>query len=47
MLGWAFAVVQAVCVVLSVMYFFVVPALLSGLVVICLGWAAWLARAAA
>ena len=46
-LGWAFAAVQLACLVLSVMYFFPVPALFSGAVVLCLAWAAWLASTAA
>jgi len=41
-LGWAFTVVQAVCLVLSLKYFFLVPALFSGVVVLGLAWAAWL-----
>jgi hypothetical protein len=46
-LGWVFAAVQLACVVLSVAYFFLVPALFSGLVVVCLAWAAWLLRGTA
>ena len=42
MLAWAFAAVQGVCLVLSVLYFFLVPAVFSGAVVVCLVWAAWL-----
>ncbi|HYL72449.1 MAG TPA: hypothetical protein VEY89_14205, partial [Candidatus Dormibacteraeota bacterium] len=43
-LAWVFAAVQLACFVLSVVYFFVVPALFSGVVVMCLVWAAWLLR---
>ena len=46
-LAWAFAAVQLVCLVLSLLYFFLVPALFSGVVVIALGWAAWLLRGVA
>ena len=45
-LAWAFAALQLACVGLSIAYFFLLPALLSGLVVVCLGWAAWLLRGA-
>lgn len=41
-LAWAFAAVQAACLVLSVLYFFIAPAVLSGVLVVCLFWAAWL-----
>jgi hypothetical protein len=41
-LAWAFAGVQLVCFGLSVRYFFLPPALFSGLIVFCLAWAAWL-----
>jgi hypothetical protein len=44
MLGWAFVAVQVACLVLSVIYFFLLPALFSGAVVICLAWAAWLVQ---
>jgi hypothetical protein len=44
-LAWAFVAVQLVCLVLSVRYFFLVPALLSGIICLCLAWAAWLVRA--
>jgi hypothetical protein len=44
MLAWAFAGVQLACLVLSLLYFFLVPALFSGVVVIVLAWAAWLLR---
>lgn len=43
-LGWMFVAAQLACLVLSVMYFFLVPALISGAVVVCLAWAAWLAQ---
>jgi hypothetical protein len=43
-LAWVFAALQLACLVLSVLYFFIVPALFSGAVVICLVWAAWLLR---
>jgi hypothetical protein len=43
-LAWAFVTVQLACLVLSLLYFFLVPALFSGVVVIALGWAAWLLR---
>ena len=43
-LAWAFVAVQLACLALSVTYFFLLPALLSGVVVICLAWAAWLLR---
>jgi hypothetical protein len=46
-LAWVFAAVQLACVVLSVAYLFLVPALLSGIVVVRLPWAAWLLRSAA
>lgn len=42
-LGWALTVVQAVCLSLSLRHVFVVPSLLSGIVLVCLGWASWLA----
>jgi hypothetical protein len=47
LLGWIFAATQLTCLILSVMYFFLLPALLSGVVVLCLAWAAWLAQQAA
>lgn len=43
-LAWVFAAAQAACLALSVIYFFVVPALFSAAVVVCLVWAAWLLR---
>ena len=45
-LGWAFALVQCACLALSIRYFFLLPALLSGVVVLGLVWAAWLVRSA-
>jgi hypothetical protein len=41
-LGWMFAAVQLACLVLSILYFFLVPIVFSAVVVICLVWAAWL-----
>jgi hypothetical protein len=41
-LAWVFAAVQLACLVLSVVYFFLVPILFSAVVVVCLAWAAWL-----
>ncbi len=46
-LAWVFLVAQLAIFVLSVLYFFLVPAVLSGLIVACLLWAAWLLRNAA
>jgi len=46
-LAWAFVVVQLAILVLSVLYFFLVPALLSAVILVCLVWAAWLLRNAA
>jgi hypothetical protein len=39
-LGWAFCAVQIASLVLCLNYFFGPPAVLSGLLVVCLGWAA-------
>jgi hypothetical protein len=44
-LGWAFALVQVISIVLSWKYFAKGPAIFSAGVAICLAWAAWLARA--
>ncbi|HET9837411.1 MAG TPA: hypothetical protein VFR84_04190 [Candidatus Angelobacter sp.] len=44
-LGWAFFVVQLVSIVLSWIYFLPPPVILSALVAICTGWAAWLVKA--
>ena len=41
-IAWAFTATQAACLLLSVLYFFVVPAIFSAVVLVCLGWAAWL-----
>jgi len=46
-LSWAFATVQLASLVLSIVYFFVVPAVMSAVIVVCLLWAAWLVRRAA
>ena len=43
-LAWAFVAVQLVILVLSILYFFVVPAVLCTVVFVCLLWAAWLLR---
>ena len=45
-LSWAFAAVQLAGLVLSVVYFFVVPAVMCAVIVVCLLWAAWLLRRA-
>ena len=44
MLAWAFALLQLVNLVLSILYFFIVPATMSAAVLVCLLWAAWLIR---
>jgi hypothetical protein len=41
-LGWVFCAVQVAGLVLSLIYFSLAPAAFSAIVVICLGWAAWL-----
>ncbi len=41
-IAWAFVGLQAATLVLSWIYFSAAPAMLSGVVVICVGWAAWL-----
>ena len=46
-LAWAFFAVQVVSVILSWLYFFAPPTILSALLAICLGWAAWLVQSAA
>ncbi len=46
LLGWAFFLVQVASLVLSWVYFFAVPAAFSGLVAVCVGWAAWLVAGA-
>ena len=43
-LAWAFVAVQLASLVLSVLYFFLVPVLLSAIILVCLLWAAWLLR---
>ncbi|HLW54751.1 MAG TPA: hypothetical protein VKW06_18085 [Candidatus Angelobacter sp.] len=45
-LGWAFFVLQLVSLGLSWIYFLPPPVILSVLVSICTGWAAWLVKAA-
>jgi hypothetical protein len=42
LLGWVFTVVQIASLVLSWKYFSAAPAMLSAIVAVCLGWAAWL-----
>ncbi|MGA9040792.1 MAG: hypothetical protein WB421_09675 [Terriglobales bacterium] len=44
-LAWVFVAVQVVGVVLSYLYFSVAPAAFSAVLVIVLGWAAWLVTA--
>jgi hypothetical protein len=46
-LAWAFVAVQLASLVLSVIYFFVVPVVLCAVILACLLWAAWLLRSAA
>jgi hypothetical protein len=43
-LGWVFFGVQVASIVLSYLYFFPITAVFSGLVAVCVGWAAWLVR---
>lgn len=45
-LGWEFFALQLVSLALSWIYFLPPPVVLSGLIAICTGWAAWLVRAA-
>ena len=40
--GWVFMIVQVAGLVLSWKYFSAGPAMLSAIVAVCLGWAAWL-----
>jgi len=47
MLAWAFVIVQLAVLVLSVLYFFIVPTVMSAVIFVCLLWAAWLLRKAA
>ncbi len=42
-LGWIFCASQVASLVLSWMFFFPVTAVLSGILAVCLGWAAWVA----
>lgn len=44
--AWAFFAVQVVSVILSWVYFLAPPTILSALLAICLGWAAWLVQSA-
>jgi hypothetical protein len=46
-LAWAFALVQLATLVLSVLYFFLVPTVMCAVILVCLLWAAWLLRSAA
>jgi hypothetical protein len=41
-LGWVFFALQVASLGLSWIYFLLPPVVLSGLIVICVGWAAWL-----
>jgi len=43
-LGWVFCAAQVACLVLSWIYFFPITAVLSAIVALCLGLAAWLAK---
>jgi hypothetical protein len=43
-LAWMFVAAQMACLVLSVMFFFLLPTLISAALVVCLAWAAWLVR---
>jgi hypothetical protein len=43
-LGWAFFALAVASVVLSWIYFSLIPTLLSILLALCLGWAAWLVQ---
>ncbi len=45
-LGWAFFTLQLASLALSWIYFLAPPAVLSALVAICVGWAAWLVKGA-
>jgi len=45
--AWAFVAVQLATLVFSVLYFFIVPAVLSAIIFVCLLWAAWQLRNAA
>jgi hypothetical protein len=43
-LAWGLAVLQLVTLVLSWMYFASIPTVMSAVLTVCLGWAAWLTR---
>ena len=45
-LGWAFFVVQLATLVLSWIYFSAAPVIFSAVVLLCVGWAAWLVNPA-
>ena len=45
-LAWAFVAVQAAVLVLSALYFFVVPTAMSAVILVCVLWAAWKLRGA-
>ncbi len=47
LLAWAFAAVQLAVLILSGLYFFLVPTVLCAIIFACLLWAAWLLRNAA
>ena len=42
--AWAFVAVQLATLIFSVLYFFIVPTVLSAVILICLLWATWLLR---
>jgi hypothetical protein len=44
-IGWMFFAVQVAGVALSLIYFSAIPAILSAVLTICVGWAAWLVTA--
>ncbi len=46
-IAWGFVALQLATLILSWMYFSAAPTVLSGVVVVCLGWAAWLIPASA
>ncbi len=43
-LGWVFCIAQVVGMVLSWIYFSPPPVVFSGVIALCLGWAAWLTQ---
>jgi hypothetical protein len=45
-LGWAFFLLQLASLALSWIYFLPPPAILSAVIAICTGWAAWLVKGA-